>query len=47
MTWIPPLLVAVPLLAAVVTAAFDHITPEPVQDALVICASHRWRRLFG
>ena len=39
MSWIPPLLVAIPLLAGVVTAALDHITPKPVQDALVIGAS--------
>lgn len=39
MTWIPPLLVTIPLLAAAVTAGLDHVTPEPVQDALVVCAS--------
>src|SRR5205085_9863624 len=39
MTWIPPLLVAIPLLAAAVVAGFDHITPAPVQDALVIASS--------
>jgi len=39
MTWIPPLLVAVPLLAAAVTAGLDHVTPQPVQDALVVAAS--------
>ena len=39
MTWIPPLLVAVPLVAAAVTAGLDHITPEPVQDALVVGAA--------
>jgi multicomponent Na+:H+ antiporter subunit D len=39
MTWIPPLLVAVPLLASVMTAALDHVTPEPVQDAFVIAAA--------
>ena len=39
MTWIPPLLVAIPLLAATVTAGFDHLTPQPVQDALVVAAS--------
>ena len=39
MSWIPPLLVAIPLLAAAVTAGLDHITPRPVQDALVVAAS--------
>jgi multicomponent Na+:H+ antiporter subunit D len=39
MTWIPPLLVAIPLLAAAVVAGLDHITPAPVQDALVIASS--------
>jgi multicomponent Na+:H+ antiporter subunit D len=39
MTWIPPLLVAIPLLTAAVTAALDHITPPPVQDALVIASA--------
>jgi multicomponent Na+:H+ antiporter subunit D len=39
MTWIPPLLVAIPLLAAALVAALDHITPAPVQDALVIATS--------
>ena len=39
MTWIPPLLVAVPLLAAAVTAGLDHVTPQPVQDALVVAAA--------
>lgn len=39
MSWIPPLLVAIPLLAAVVAAGLDHITPTPVQDALVVACS--------
>lgn len=39
MTWIPPLLVAVPLLAAAVTAGLDHVTPKPIQDALVVGAA--------
>jgi multicomponent Na+:H+ antiporter subunit D len=39
MTWIPPLLVAIPLLAAAVTAGLDHVTPDRVQDALVVGAS--------
>ena len=39
MTWIPPLLVAIPLLAAVLAAALDHVTPEPLQDALVVAGA--------
>jgi multicomponent Na+:H+ antiporter subunit D len=39
MSWIPPLLVAIPLLGSVLAAALDHVTPKPVQDALVIAAS--------
>jgi multicomponent Na+:H+ antiporter subunit D len=39
MTWIPPLLVAIPLLSAAVTAGLDHVTPRPIQDAFVIGAS--------
>jgi multicomponent Na+:H+ antiporter subunit D len=39
MTWVPPLLVAIPLLGAVVAAGLDHITPTAIQDALVIAAS--------
>ena len=39
MSWIPPLLVAIPLLAAAATAGLDHLTPRPLQDALVIAAS--------
>jgi multicomponent Na+:H+ antiporter subunit D len=39
MNWIPPLLVAIPLLAAAVTAGLDHVTPRPLQDAIVIAAS--------
>ena len=39
MTWIPPLLVAIPLLSAALTAGLDHVTPRPLQDALVIAAS--------
>jgi multicomponent Na+:H+ antiporter subunit D len=39
MSWIPPLLVAIPLLAAAITVGLDHVTPEPVQDALVVAAS--------
>ena len=39
MSWIPPLLVAIPLLTAAVTAGLDHVTPQPVQHALGIAAS--------
>jgi multicomponent Na+:H+ antiporter subunit D len=39
MTWIPPLLVTIPLLAAAVTAGFDHFMPGWLQDALVVGAS--------
>jgi multicomponent Na+:H+ antiporter subunit D len=39
MSWIPPLLVAIPLLTSAVTAGLDHVTPKPIQDALVIAAS--------
>ncbi|HZS31273.1 MAG TPA: complex I subunit 5 family protein [Gaiellaceae bacterium] len=39
MSWIPPLLVAIPLLAAAVTAGLDHVTPEPLQDAIVVAAA--------
>ena len=39
MSWIPPLLVAIPLLTSAVTAGLDHITPRPIQDAIVIAAS--------
>ena len=39
MSWIPPLLVAIPLFAAAVTAGLDHITPRPIQDALVVASA--------
>ncbi len=39
MSWIPPLLVAIPLLSAAVIAGFDHFTPKPLQHAIVIAAS--------
>ncbi len=39
MSWIPPLLVAIPLLTAATVAGLDHVTPLPVQDALVIAAA--------
>jgi len=38
-SWIPPLLVAIPLLSAAAIAGLDHVTPQPVQDALVVAAS--------
>jgi len=39
MTWIPPLLVAIPLFGAAITAGLDHVTPEPLQDAMVVAAA--------
>ena len=39
MTWIPPLLVAIPLVAAALVAGLDHVTPAKVQDALVVASS--------
>ena len=39
MTWIPPLLVAIPLLAAAAVAGGDHVTPQPVQKALAVLCS--------
>jgi multicomponent Na+:H+ antiporter subunit D len=39
MTWLPPLLVAIPLLGAAVAAGLDHITPTPLQDVLVVATS--------
>jgi multicomponent Na+:H+ antiporter subunit D len=39
MTWIPPLLVTIPLLAAAATAGLDHFMPHRLQDALVVGAS--------
>lgn len=39
MTWIPPLLVAIPLLTAAAVAGGDHVTPQPVQKALAILGS--------
>ena len=39
MSWIPPLLVAIPLLTSAVTAGLDHVTPKPIQHAVVIAAS--------
>jgi multicomponent Na+:H+ antiporter subunit D len=39
MSWIPPLLVAIPLLTSAATAGLDHVTPRPIQHALVIAAS--------
>jgi len=38
-TWIPPLLVALPLLSAAAIAGGDHFTPEPVQKGMgIACA---------
>jgi multicomponent Na+:H+ antiporter subunit D len=39
MNWVPPLLVAVPLLAAALTAALDHVTPSRARGALVVGAA--------
>jgi len=39
MSWIPPLLVAIPLLSAAVVAGLDHVTPKAIQDGLVVLAS--------
>ncbi|HKB93875.1 MAG TPA: hypothetical protein VKC62_06565, partial [Gaiellaceae bacterium] len=44
MTWLPPLLVAVPLLGAAAIAGGDHLLPDIVQDvvgaltAAAVCA---------
>jgi multicomponent Na+:H+ antiporter subunit D len=39
MTWAAPLLVAVPLLAAVVVGGGDHLLPREVQNALAVAAA--------
>jgi multicomponent Na+:H+ antiporter subunit D len=39
MSWIPPLLVAIPLLAAAVIAGGDHVAPDAVQNVLAIGAA--------
>ena len=39
MNWVPPLLVAIPLLTAALTAGLDHVTPRLLQHALGIAAS--------
>lgn len=39
MTWVPPLLVAIPLLAGVAIAGGDHVAPRRVLDVLAVCAS--------
>ena len=39
MSWIPPLLVAIPLLGAAVIAGGDHVAPKALQHALVVAAS--------
>ncbi len=39
MSWLPPLLVAIPLLAAAVVAGGDHVMPTRIQDALGAAAA--------
>jgi multicomponent Na+:H+ antiporter subunit D len=39
MSWLAPLLVVIPLLAAAVIAGLDHVTPRAVQHALVIASA--------
>ena len=39
MSWILPLLVAIPLLAAALIAGGDHVTPEPIQDFVGVAAA--------
>ncbi|MBV8599752.1 MAG: NADH-quinone oxidoreductase subunit D, partial [Actinobacteria bacterium] len=39
MSWLPPLLVAVPLLGAAVVVATDHVLPRRVEDLLAIAAA--------
>lgn len=39
MTWIPPLVVAMPLLAAAVVAGGDHVMPSRLQDAIGVLAA--------
>jgi multicomponent Na+:H+ antiporter subunit D len=39
MSWIPPLLVVIPLLAAAATAGLDHVTPRAIQHVVVIASS--------
>ena len=39
MSWIPPLLVAIPVIAAALVAGGDHVTPQPVQKALGLAAA--------
>jgi len=39
MSWIPPLVVAVPLLAAALVAGGDHVLPSRVQDAIGVAAT--------
>jgi len=38
-TWLPPLLVAVPLLTAAVVAGGDHVTPRVLQNAIGVAGS--------
>jgi multicomponent Na+:H+ antiporter subunit D len=39
MTWLPPLLVAVPLLTAALVAGGDHFTPRVIQNAIGVAGS--------
>ena len=39
MTWLPPLLVAIPLLTAALIAAGDHMVPEAIEQAAAIAAT--------
>ncbi|MDX6487312.1 MAG: multicomponent Na+:H+ antiporter subunit, partial [Gaiellaceae bacterium] len=39
MSWLPPLLVAVPLLAAAIVAAGEHLLPDVVQNAIAVLAA--------
>ena len=45
MSWLAPLLVVIPLLAAAVIAGLDHVTPRAVQHALVIASAAATKRL--
>ncbi|HET7568707.1 MAG TPA: complex I subunit 5 family protein [Gaiellaceae bacterium] len=39
MSWLPPLLVAIPLLAGAAIAGGDHVTPTPIQQAVAVAAA--------
>ena len=39
MSWLLPLPVAIPLLAAVLVSASDHVAPRPLQDAIAVAAA--------